>query len=67
MEGAPIGELPALESMLSLRTLPAKYHDFINHKKLQADELKDVPKIMHRQWHGVHLLTATATKPTPSE
>ena len=32
----PLGELPALESMLFLRTLPAKYNDFINHKKLQG-------------------------------
>jgi hypothetical protein len=40
-----LGELPALESMLFLQTLPAKYNDLINHKKLQADELKDVPKL----------------------
>jgi hypothetical protein len=41
----PLSELPALESMLFLRTLPAKYNDFINHKNLQADELKDVPEL----------------------
>jgi hypothetical protein len=35
----PLTELPVLESMLFLRTLPKKYGDFITHKKPQEDTL----------------------------
>lgn len=37
--GVPLTTMPTLESMLFLRTLPKKYNDFVNHKKLQGDDL----------------------------
>jgi hypothetical protein len=37
--GVPLTTMPTPESMLFLRTLPKNYNDFVNHKKLQGDDL----------------------------
>ena len=45
MWGIPLADLPALESMLFLRTLPNKYSAFVDNKKLQSEKLDDCAKL----------------------
>jgi hypothetical protein len=43
--GIPLTEMPVLESMLFLRTLPSRYSSFIDNKKLQSEKLDDCTKL----------------------
>jgi hypothetical protein len=54
LRNIPLDDLPELESMLFLRTLPKKYHDFVTNKKLQPEQLKEPAQLYQAavDWAG---------------